>query len=74
MKAVKLLLRQKGIYVLAGPPSHHGSSNKLVFYILRIMYLYVVSESGPKRAFEVTDTLEATTLLPRDSIIVLSFC
>jgi len=36
--------------------------------------LYVVSESGPKWTFEVTDTLEATTLLPGDSIIVLSFC
>jgi len=36
--------------------------------------LYVVSESGTKWAFEVTDTLEATTLLPGDSIIVLSFC
>ena len=36
--------------------------------------VYVVSESGPKRAFEVTNTLEATTLLPSDSIIVLSFC
>jgi hypothetical protein len=36
--------------------------------------MYVVSESGPKWVFEVTDTLEATALLPGDSIIVLSFC
>ena len=37
-------------------------------------WVYVVSESGTKWAFEVTNTLEATTLLPGDSIIVLSFC
>ena len=36
-------------------------------------FVYVVSESGTKWAFEVTDTLEATALLPGDSIIVLSF-
>ena len=35
--------------------------------------LYVVSESGPKWAFEVTDTLEATALLPGGSIIVPSY-
>jgi hypothetical protein len=37
-------------------------------------FMYVVSKSGPKWAFEVTNTLEATTLLLGDSIIVLSFC
>ncbi len=36
--------------------------------------VYVVSESGTKWVFEVTNTLDATTLLPSDSIIVLSFC
>ena len=35
--------------------------------------MYVVSESGPKWAFEVTDALEATTLLPGDSILVSSY-
>ena len=39
-----------------------------------VVDVYVVSESGTKWAFEVTDTLEATTLLPGGSIIVLSFC
>jgi Flp pilus assembly protein CpaB len=39
-----------------------------------VLCMYIVSESGPNRAFEVTDTLEATALLPGDSIIVLSFC
>jgi len=35
--------------------------------------VYVVSESGTMWAFEVTDTLEATALLPGGSIIVLSY-
>ncbi len=35
-------------------------------------YLYVVSESGPMWAFEVTDTLAATALLAGGSIIVPS--
>ena len=35
--------------------------------------MYVVSESGPNRAFEVTSTLEATTLLPGGFIIVPSY-
>ena len=35
--------------------------------------LYVVSESGTMWVFEVTDTLEATALLPGGSIIVPSY-
>ena len=35
--------------------------------------LYVVSESGTMRAFEVMDTLEATALLPGSSIVVPSY-
>ncbi len=38
-----------------------------------VLGLYVVSESGTKWAFEVTDTLETTALLPGDSIIVPSY-
>ena len=37
------------------------------------IYVYVVSESGTMWVFEVTDTLEATALLPGGSIIVLSY-
>jgi len=47
----------------------------MMFYLSNHSNLvYVVSESGTKWAFEVTDTLETTTLLPGGSIIVLSFC
>jgi len=35
--------------------------------------MYVVSESGTMWVFEVTDTLEATALLPGGSIIVPSY-
>ena len=35
--------------------------------------MYVVSESGIMWALEVTDTLEATALLPVGSIIVPSY-
>ena len=47
--------------------------NNMADCSLKWYLVYVVSESGPKWAFEVTDTLEATTLLPGGSIIVLSY-
>ncbi len=44
-----------------------------VWELWAMLGLYVVSESGTKWAFEVTDTLEATALLPGGSIIVPSY-
>ncbi len=48
-------------------------SKRQDFSLIRLYCMYVVSESGTKWAFEVTNTLEATALLPGDSIIVPSY-
>jgi hypothetical protein len=61
-------------YALKELQQQFGANVSLELFALVAAGLYVVSESGPKWVFEVTDTLEATALLPGDSIIVLSFC
>ena len=67
----KTIYRPENVLVELGANSYDADASRVE---ITSSGVYVVSESGPKRrAFEITDALKATTLLPGGSIIVPSY-